>query len=163
ALAHIEGKGLKDAEKIRCILQRLNPLTAPVPKKAHREAVKTYGTGTIAKAKANLSKDGYSLTLEEGTLYYDWQVALKRQTASISRLARAPPSWYIEITTDPEKLGRDPKTGLPFVAAYNISPEKTLFIIFEHPYLFNLPMARQLEIPSRLIKYISENQPTSSR
>ena len=122
----------------------VNSYPFPVPTEARNEAISKYGIGAIAKAKAKLSEGRYALVLEEGTFYENWQEVLETQSSRINQQVRAPPLafWHVEITTDPEKLDKDPETGLPYVASCSIEA-KTVYI---HPDFFNLSEAKQLEI-----------------
>ncbi|MFO8053229.1 MAG: glycosyltransferase, partial [Candidatus Omnitrophota bacterium] len=168
-----------EPEKIGELLERLEAVvdtfgdlggnfnySLSVPAQKHAQIAGTYGNRDLAKAEAILDKDGYSLTFEEGSFYENWQEVLETQVSQIAQMARAPPSlahssWLMAhrlvITTDSDKLGTDPETGQPYVAActdgrpFDFAQDKRTKdegrpVVFIHPYFFELSQTQQLEI-----------------
>ncbi|GAF71155.1 unnamed protein product, partial [marine sediment metagenome] len=108
------------------------PYPRIVPEKAHQKALDELGKGDLIKINAALSRTTYLKdTLAVKTFWQENRGWLKERLEQLTQITNhAPPKVTWIITTDPAKLGEDPKTDLPYVASCDIDSK----IVYIHPY-----------------------------
>ena len=122
------------------------PNTYPllVPEEYHKQAEAVYGLSDLARIDANLEDIQYLKDVPAVcTMYQQSRASMKQHLEQLNQLTKhAPPEVSYIITTDPDKLEKDPETGLPHVASCYIAHS----VVYLHPYFFTLKPEKQLEI-----------------
>ncbi|MBW2044651.1 MAG: DUF1152 domain-containing protein [Deltaproteobacteria bacterium] len=110
---------------------------------AEQRAADNFGTNDLVKASAAL--DRAEFLVSDLTMRKFWQInrsRLKNRLEQLTRIIKQglPAVTYI-ITTDPEKLGIDPESGMPYVAACQIAQGAERMahsVVYIHPYFFDI-------------------------
>ncbi|MCM8827521.1 MAG: ATP-binding protein, partial [Candidatus Omnitrophica bacterium] len=139
----------KDSEdNIPCSYHKL-----AVPEEAQRHAEQKFGKNWTSKGFT--LKDIETAIKIQGLSEENAQILQERLTELLEAITKTGPpeitNRFKEIlpqitfylTNDPQKLGKDPKTGLPYIASCKIKSKEVYFHVID---FFNQPLEKQIEI-----------------